>query len=116
MALEENQDWQSTIARRIRREKTAHSVLGVSECASIEEIRRAFRRKSRTVHPDTNTGDPEAARRFHLLCCAYKCLAQGMACEAMDEAGRERTDVRTSTYSLNNPWGYWCWWRKQYFG
>ncbi|HYH93266.1 MAG TPA: J domain-containing protein [Candidatus Saccharimonadales bacterium] len=41
-----------------------YAVLGVPRTASQSEIKKAFRKLARTHHPDTNTGDAEAERRF----------------------------------------------------
>src|SRR5579864_3439439 len=46
--------------------------LGVPSTATIEEVRRAFRRRARETHPDHRPGDPLAARRFARLRAAYE--------------------------------------------
>ena len=38
-------------------------VLGVSETASQDEIKRAYRRKAKECHPDLHPNDPDAANR-----------------------------------------------------
>ena len=43
-----------------------YDVLGVEQKASHDEIRRAYRRLARAVHPDKN-GTPEAVERFQAL-------------------------------------------------
>jgi len=47
--------------------------LGVSREASSEEIKRAYRRKARTLHPDVNPG-PEAEQEFKRVSQAYDVL------------------------------------------
>ncbi len=111
-----DRDWQAEIVGLQDRERKARAILGVSETAGRMEIRRAFRRASLTHHPDANQGDTSAAARFHLICCAYKFLTEGEACTALDELGRPPTTSVDGTYRLDNPWGYWCWWREKYFG
>lgn len=49
--------------------------LQVSPQATGEEIARAYRRMAHSAHPDTNPGDPEAARRFHEITEAYQVLS-----------------------------------------
>lgn len=39
-------------------------ILGLTEAATLEEIRRAYRRLAREWHPDHHPGDPLAAHRF----------------------------------------------------
>lgn len=48
--------------------------LGVSRDASAEEIKRAYRRKARTLHPDVNPS-PEAEEQFKKVSQAYDVLS-----------------------------------------
>ena len=41
-----------------------YAVLGVPRTASPTDIKKAFRKAARKHHPDTNTGDAEAERKF----------------------------------------------------
>jgi molecular chaperone DnaJ len=49
-------------------------VLGVERSAPAAEIKRAYRRLARRLHPDINPGDAEAAVRFRQVLEAYETL------------------------------------------
>ena len=48
-----------------------YAVLGVSENASPDEVKKAYRKKARENHPDLNPGDPAAAERLNKINEAY---------------------------------------------
>jgi len=108
--------WQTEIVRMQDCDWKSRAILGVSETAGRRQIRRAFRRASLAHHPDVNGGDGDAARRFHLVCCAYKFLTEGEACASLDELDEPSRPHTDGKYRLDNPWGYWCWWRENHFG
>lgn len=50
-------------------------VLGVGQYASLEEIKRAYRKKAKLLHPDKSPS-PEAHQAFIFLTEAYECLTK----------------------------------------
>lgn len=51
---------------------TAFEILDLEPDASLAEIKVAYRRLARAVHPDHNPGDPFAAARFREVRAAYE--------------------------------------------
>lgn len=49
-------------------------VLGVDRSAGVGDIKRAYKRLARRLHPDINPGDREAAARFRQILDAYETL------------------------------------------
>src|SRR6186997_2812582 len=61
-----------------------YSVLGVSKGASAAEIKNAFRKQAKKLHPDANKHDPRAASRFAELNAAYEILGEDTKRKAFD--------------------------------
>src|SRR5207302_8398139 len=61
-----------------------YDVLGVSKSASAAEIKSAFRRQAKKLHPDANKHDPKAASRFAELNAAYEILGEEDKRKAFD--------------------------------
>jgi len=51
-----------------------YTVLGVPKSSSEDDIKKAFRRQAKVLHPDRNTTDPKAKDKFAELNTAYEIL------------------------------------------
>jgi len=51
-----------------------YSILGVAKTASEDDIKKAFRKQAKVLHPDRNTTDPKAKDKFAELNAAYEIL------------------------------------------
>jgi len=56
-------------------EKEYYAILGLKEDASLEEIRKAYRKLALHYHPDRNRGNPGAEERFKAISEAYGVLS-----------------------------------------
>ena len=63
-----------------------YSVLGVSRDATAEEIKRAYRKLARELHPDVNP-DPAAQERFKEVSTAYEVLSDAEKRQMYDLGG-----------------------------
>ena len=52
-----------------------YSILGVAKGASEAEIKKAYRKLAKELHPDTNQNNPKAAERFAQVTGAYDLLS-----------------------------------------
>ena len=64
--------------------KDYYAILGVSECATEEELKKAYRRLALQYHPDKNPGDRRSEERFKKISEAYAVL--------MDQQKRRQYD------------------------
>ncbi|WP_019509104.1 DnaJ domain-containing protein [Pleurocapsa sp. PCC 7319] len=85
------------------RAENYYSTLGVSQKATIKEIKLAFRRLARQYHPDLNPNDPVSAEKFKQISQAYDILSDTTKRRRYDRRipvnGREKTAKKRTTPS-----------------
>jgi len=76
-----------------------YEVLGVGRSADETEIKKAFRRLARELHPDTNSTDPEAESKFKEAAEAYEILSDADRRRQYDAYGHD--GLRSGGYAPN---------------
>ena len=76
-----------------------YEILEVSRDASMDEIKRSYRRLARECHPDANPDDPEAEARFKELAAAYEVLSDP------EKRGRYDRFGSADGFDLGDPFG-----------
>ena len=61
-----------------------YEILGVAKGASAAEVKNAFRKHAKKLHPDANRNDPKAANRFAELNAAYEIVGDAGKRQAYD--------------------------------
>jgi molecular chaperone DnaJ len=71
------------------RPRDPYEVLGVSRDADDAQIKKAFRRLARELHPDVNKHDPDAEEKFKEAAEAYEILSDAERRATYDRYGHE---------------------------
>jgi molecular chaperone DnaJ len=66
-----------------------YELLGVGRDASEQEVKKAFRRLARELHPDVNAHDPQAEEKFKQAAEAYEILSDPQRRATYDRYGHE---------------------------
>jgi molecular chaperone DnaJ len=69
--------------------RDAYEVLGVPRTADDAQIKKAFRRLARELHPDVNAHDPDAEEKFKEAAEAYEILSDAERRQVYDRYGHE---------------------------
>lgn len=114
--MKEDFEFMERITRDLEARKAACKVLGASEDANKNELKKAYRKASMKYHPDHNQDDPDANKKFTLVKCAYELLAEDKPCpELLEEINTWKGVPEDDKYKLDNPWGHFLWWREKFF-
>lgn len=66
-----------------------YKILGVGRSASTNQIKKAYRKQAKELHPDRNPDDPKANEKFQELGLAYETLSDPEKRELFDRCGEE---------------------------
>uniref|UniRef100_A0A8C6NCQ6 DnaJ homolog subfamily C member 17 n=1 Tax=Melopsittacus undulatus TaxID=13146 RepID=A0A8C6NCQ6_MELUD len=78
-----------------------YGLLGVGEKASEKEVKKAYRQKALTCHPDKNPDNPRAAEIFHQLSQALAVLTDAAARAAYDKVRKAKKQAAERTQALD---------------
>jgi hypothetical protein len=114
--MKDDLEFMGRITRDLAARKAACKVLGVSEDAGKEVLKKAYRKASMKYHPDRNQDDDEATKKFLLVKCAYELLVEDKPCtQLLEEINTWEGVPEDGKYKLDNPWGHFLWWREKFF-
>lgn len=76
-----------------------YEVLGVQKTASLDEIKKAYRKKALQFHPDRNPGDKAAEENFKEATNAYSILSDQESRQKYDQFGPAAFDQRAGGFN-----------------
>jgi DnaJ-class molecular chaperone len=85
-----------------------YTTLEVPHDATLDQIKKAYRKLALKWHPDKNDGRPDAAEMFRKVKAAYDCLIDPIKREAEDRrrAYKEQAEPATGAYASQQSRGF----------
>ncbi|MGL5075476.1 MAG: DnaJ domain-containing protein, partial [Waterburya sp.] len=91
------------MARVENYEENYYLTLGVSQSATLKDIKLAFRRLARQYHPDLNPGDPVSAEKFKQISQAYDVLSDTTKRRRYDRRMPSEENKQTTSQTQQRP-------------
>ena len=89
--------------------KDYYKILGVTRNASQDEIKKAYRKLARKLHPDVNKNDPNASKKFSDLQEAYSVLKNPEDRKLYDQVGENWKQYKQYQENGGGPSGFGQW-------
>lgn len=70
-------------------ERDFYKILNIGKTATTNEIKKAYRKLAKELHPDKNKDDPNASEKFSDLSSAYEVLSDEDKRKLYDRCGEE---------------------------
>jgi hypothetical protein len=111
-------EFMERISRDLEAWRIACQILGVNETADKAGLKKAYKQTAMQFHPDKNSDDADANKKFTLFKCAYQLLAEDKLWPVLLEEINSQPGVPCDDdkYKLDNSWGHFLWWRDRFFG
>ncbi|XP_036154918.1 dnaJ homolog subfamily C member 17-like [Myotis myotis] len=78
-----------------------YALLGIEEKVADKEVKKAYRQKVRSCHPDKHPGNPRAAELFHQLSQAWEVLTDAAARAEYDKIRKAKKQAAERTQKLD---------------
>lgn len=66
-----------------------YAILGIKKSATPNDVKKAYRRLAKELHPDKNKNDPDASTKFQDLGAAYEVLSDAEKRKVYDRCGED---------------------------
>lgn len=82
-----------------------YKTLGVSRLASADEIKKAYRKLAKKLHPDLNPGDKKIETQFKEATAAYDLLSDADKRRKFDRGELDENGNPRAGFQAGSPWG-----------